>query len=263
MSPNQPRTFHYNACAHGFSAIFTRPFHHNISVIAPSALPITGGHGTSREENFKFEQFISIKAAYSHVSGSHQADDDTNNTLSTAVLEGLNMFDVLTADRIVSRLYSKHQPNAAEGNITWVGSKFENLRIAGCPVQIELNTKLFHNPEKPELDLDTYGKAKTDFDSGGEFSKICSDPLTGEPLTPKNFRGAFLCSIVKKIVVDHPGVTVHGHSIKVAGFGKVYLGELLIKNAEKNLTMLRFKLGSSTDGGGSGGGTRSNGTHYP
>jgi hypothetical protein len=262
--PPLPRTFHYNACAHGFSAIFTRPFHHNINVIAPSALPITGGHGASREENFRFEQFITIKAAYSHVSGGLQPEDNSNNSLATSVLEGLNMFDVLTADRIVSRLYSKHPQNADEGKITWIGSKFENLKIAGCPVHIELNTKLFHNPDNPDLDLDTFAKAKAALESGGEFSKICENPLrTNEPLTKQNFRGAILCSIVKKIDVDHPGVKVEGHSIKVAGFGKIYLGELLIKNAEKNLTMLRFELGSTISGGGSGGGSRSNGTHYP
>ncbi len=263
MSP-QPRTFHFNACAHGFSAIFTRPFHHNINTIAPAALPITGGHSASRQENFRFEQFISLKAAHSHVSGGHQDDDDSNNTLSTAVLEGLNMFDILTADRIVSRLYSKHLPNADEGKITWVGSTFDNLKIAGCPVHIELNTELFHNRKDPDLDLDTYAKAKAAFDTGSDFSKICVDPLQpGVPLTSKNLRGAILCSIVKKIEVNHPGVSVKGHSIKVAGFGTVYLGELLIKHAEKTLTMLRFELGSTTSGSGSGGGTRSNGTHYP
>jgi len=258
MSPKPARTFHYNACAHAFSGLFTRPFHHNINVVAPTALPITGGHGSSRQENFRFEQFISFGAGYSHVSGGHQEDDNSNNTLATAVLEHLNMFDVLTADRIVSRLYSKHPDDAPEGNITWVGSKFENLKIAGCPVHIELHTELFKK-------LLTYDAAKDAFEKGGEFKKICEDTQHdgGEPLTKKSFRGVFLCSIVKKIEVDHPGVEVQGHRIYVPGFGKVYLGELLIKQGEKTLTMLRYKLGSSTDGGGTGGSTRTNGQHYP
>ena len=257
MSPNPPRTFHYHACAHAFSGRFTRPFEHQIDVLAGSALPITGGHGHSRVENYQFRQLISIKAGYSHVSGSHQEDDDSHNTLSTAVLEGLNILDVLTADRIVSRVYSKHPANAKEGNITWHGSGFQNLRVGGCPVQIELNTEVFEK-------LLTYEAAEEAFAKGGEFRKIAEDPLQiKDKLKPSEVRGVFLCSIVKKIEVDCPGVKVSGHSLEVAGFGKVYLGELLIKRGEKTLTMLRFDLGSSIGGGGTGGGAGTNGSTWP
>src|ERR1700687_5636385 len=103
MSPKSPRTFHYHACAHVFSANFDRPFHHQIDIQAPTALPVIGGHGHSRVEEVQFREFISFKKGYTHVSGGHQAEDDSNNTLATAVLEHLNMFDILTADRIVSR----------------------------------------------------------------------------------------------------------------------------------------------------------------
>jgi len=257
MSPKPPRTFHYHACAHAFSANFTRPFHHQIDIQAQSALPVVGGHGHARVDGFEFRDFISFKKGYSHVSGGHQADDDSNNTLATSALEGLNMFDVLTADRVVSRLYSKHPAGAKEGNITWIGSKFENLRVAGFPVHIELNIPLFH-------ELMTYEAAEKAFAKGGEFRKIAEDPLkTGAALKPADVNGVFLCSIVKEIKVESPGVKVDGHSLYVPGFGKVFLGELIIKPGEKALTMLRFELGSTTSGGGTGGGTRSNGSHYP
>jgi hypothetical protein len=257
MPPKVPRTFHYHACAHAFSANFSRPFHHQIDIQAQSALPVVGGHGNSRVEGFEFRDFISFKKGYSHVSGGHQADDDSNNTLATAVLEHLNMFDVLSVDRVVSRLYSKHVPDQREGNITWIGSKFENFRIAGCPIEIELNVPLFQ-------DLLTYEAAEKAFAKGGEFRKIAEDPLrTGEVLKPSNVNGVFLCSIVKKIKTDCPGVKVEGHSIFVPGFGKVFLGELLIKHGEKTLTMLRFELGSTTRGSGTGSGAKTNGQPYP
>src|SRR5215510_8676090 len=211
MSPQPTRTFHYHACAHAFGAQFTRPFHHQIDIQAQSALPVVGGHGHSRVECFEFRDFISFKKGYSHVSGGHQADDDSNNTLATAVLEGLNMFDVLTADRVVSRLYSKHPADSEEGNITWIGSKFENLRVAGYTVHIELNVPLFH-------DLLTYEDAEKAFTKGGEFRRIAEDALgTGDVLKPSNMNGVFLCSIVKEIKVDCPGVKVKGHSLYVPG----------------------------------------------
>ncbi|HYK38791.1 MAG TPA: hypothetical protein VEU98_02135 [Candidatus Eremiobacteraceae bacterium] len=257
MSQKIARTFHYHANAHAFSAQFTRPFHHQIDIQAQSALPVTGGHGHGRSENFEFRDFISFKKGYSHVSGGHQADYDSNNTLATSVLEHLNMFDVLTVDRVVSRLYSKHLPDKKEGNITWIGSKFDNLRVAGCPIEVELNHSLFQ-------DLLTYEAAEKAFAKGGEFRKIAEDPLnTGEVLKPSNVGGVFLCSIVKKIKTDCPGVKVEGHSIYVPGFGKVYLGELLIKHGEKTLTMLRFELGSTSTGSGTAAGSKSNGQPVP
>ena len=257
MSQKIARTFHYHACAHAFSAQFTRPFHHQIDVQAQSALPVVGGHGHARTENFEFRDFISFKKGYSHVSGGHQADDDSNNTLATSVLEHLNMFDVLTVDKVVSRLYSKHHAGAKEGDITWIGSKFENLRIAGCPVEIVLNVPLFEN-------LLTFEAAEQAFSKSGEFRKIAEDPLnSGAALKPSNVNGVFLCSIVKEIKVDCPGIKAEGHSMYVRGFGRVFLGELLIKRGEKTLTMLRFELGSTTSGSGSGGGSKTNGQHYP
>ena len=250
MSPKPPRTFHYHACAHAFSGNFHRPFHHQIDIQAPTALPVVGGHGHSRVECFQFREFISFKAGYSHVSGGHQAEDDSNNTLATAVLEGLNMFDVLTVDRVVSRLYSKHPADAREGNITWIGSKFENLRVAGCPIEVILNVDLFEP-------LPTFKAAKEAFEKGGDFRKIAEDPLySGQPLKPSDVDGVFLCSIVKEIKSSCPGVKVSGNCIYVPGFGKVYLGELLIKHGEKTLTMLRFELGSTTGGSGTGAGTK-------
>jgi hypothetical protein len=257
MPPKTPSTFHYHACAHAFSALFTRPFHHQIDIQAQSALPVIGGHGHARTENFEFRDFISFKKGYSHVSGGHQVEDDSNNTLATSVLEQLNMFDVLTVDRVVSRLYSKHPAGAKEGNITWIGSKFENLRIAGCPVEIVLNVPLFES-------LLTYEAAEKAFAKGGDFRRIAEDPLrTGTALKSSNVDGVFLCSIVKDIKVDCPGVKVDGHSLYVPGFGTVYLGELLIKHSEKTLTMLRFDLGSTTGGSGTGGGSKTNGRPYP
>src|SRR5215813_2620194 len=171
MSPKSARTFHYHACAHAFSAHFNRPFHHQIDIQAQSALPVIGGHGHSRVEGFEFRDFISFKKGYSHVSGSHQPDDDSNNTLATAVLEHLNMFDVVTVDRIVSRLYSKHPKGAREGNITWIGSKFDNFCIAGYPVKIELNTDLLE-------DIQTFESAHKSFqDKKSKFRAAAQNPF--------------------------------------------------------------------------------------
>src|SRR5260370_37460913 len=127
-------TFHYHASAHAFSGRFTRPFDHLIDVQAASSLPVIGGHGNSRVENFQFREFVSFKKGYTHVSGGHQAEDDSNNTLVTATGEGLNILDILTADRGSVGLYSRHPAGQRGRPLSVVGSQFQNLRIAGYAV---------------------------------------------------------------------------------------------------------------------------------
>jgi len=249
------RIFQYHACAHAFHAHFTRPFQETIDVQAASALPSTGGHGNARVENFQFRQFFSFKKGYTHVSGAHQPDDRSDNTLVTATLEAVNLLDVVTADRVVSRLYCKHGENDKEGSFTIVGSKIENLRIAGYEVKVELNLELLER-------FPTFEKALKDFEKKGDFYKIASDPFkTGE--TIKNPDGVLFCSCVKEINTNCPGVTQKGHSFHVKGFGTVFLGEVTIRPGERTVTMLRFELGSSIGGGGSGGGGTGNGHHVP
>lgn len=261
MSPQPFSTFHYHACAHAFSARFTRPFDQLIDVQAASALPIIGGHGNSRVENFQFREFVSFKKGYTHVSGAHQEDDKSHNTLVTSTIEGLNLLDIVTADRIVARLYSKHhaeeEGKGKEGFVSMVGSKFENLRIAGCQVHVDLNLKLFQN-------IQTFKQAQDEFAKGGEFYKIAEDPLnTGKPIPAPGPNGAFLCSCVKEMETDCPGVTRDGHCFSVPGFGKIFLGEVVIRHAERTLTMVRFEIGSAVSGDGTAVQAFSDGRGYP
>jgi hypothetical protein len=258
-SAEGPSHFHYRACAHAFAAQFTRPFHEQIDVIAASALPPTGGHGHASHEDFRFRQFISFKRAYTHVSGGFQVEDTSNNTLVTSVIEGLNLMDILTADRIVCRLYSKHPKGSAEGHITMHGSKFENLSICGEPVGIKLDFPLFE-------ELPTFEKAQAAFKTNDKFKRIVSDPLqTGKVLTEAKCNGAFLCSLVEGggIQTKASGVKVSGHSIYVPGFGKVFFAETFMSHGTRTLTMLRFQLGSTTKADGSGASATTNGRQWP
>jgi hypothetical protein len=258
MSPEPFRTFHYHASAHAFSGSFTRPFNETIDVQAASSLPIIGGHGNSRVEDFRFREFISFRKGYTHVSGApHTEDNGTHNTLVTSTIEGLNIMDIVTADRIVARLYSRHLPNEPEGFITMVGSKFENLRIAGCETKIELNVKLFEK-------VPTFKRAKEEFDKNEEFRKIAEHPFPDGPkLTRVEPNGVILCSCVKEMETECPGVERVGHCFRVPGFGKIFLGEVVFRFGQRTLTMVRLEIGSAVSGTGSAVQAFSNGHLFP
>jgi hypothetical protein len=265
MSANPYRTFHYHASAHAFSAKFTRPFEHQIDVLAGSVLPIVGGHGQARAENFQFREFLSFRKGYTHVSGADEKekvgdrDVESHNTLVIAAIEGLNILDIVTADRIVARLYSQHREGEKEGSFTIVGSRFENLRIADCEVKVKLDVDLFKK-------IPTYEAALNDFEKEGDFYKIAHDPFkTGKSIRKPVSNGAFLCSCVKEIKVetDCRCVEPAGHSFTVPGFGKIFLAEMLITHGQRTLTMIRFEIGSAVSGSGTVSQADGNGQPWP
>jgi hypothetical protein len=54
-----------------------------------------------------------------------------------------------------------------------------------------------------------------------------------------------------------------GNVIIVPQFGKLFFGEVIMKNGLRHVTMLRFQLGSPLGGGGTVGGGTGNGSTWP
>ena len=259
MSDSARKMFFYNANAHALSGHFHRPIEHLIDVQAATSLPTDGGFGKARVENFRLEELVSFKAAYSYVSGSEQKEKEKTfyTTLATATVEGLNILDVVTADRVVARLASSYEFYDEEPRISLLGSKFENLQVAGCPVRVELDHELF-------LKLDTFAGVRNEFASNAEFRKIAEDPFqSGEKQKHPEPHGGLLCSMVKDIHTTCPGIKRRGHGLVVPRFGTVYFAELLAQHSKRTLTMIRLELGSPVGGTGIVAQTSGNGHHIP
>jgi hypothetical protein len=264
------RTFHYHASAHAFSGELTRPVHHVIEVQAGISLPSTGGVGSSRAENFSVDEVVSFKRAYSHVAGSVKEENNKkiHTTHATATVEGLNILDVVTADRVVARLSSSFEepppakPGPFEGKVLLVGSKFENLRIAGYQVEVELDHELL------SLTDGTFAAVRTRFKANeNKLRDIAIDTLKARGVNRElpnelALHGPLLCSVVKQVhfkdptcgkrddKFTHPGVELIGrHALRVVEFGDVFFSEVLCQHARKTLTMLRVELGSPNGGG--------------
>jgi hypothetical protein len=231
MAAFEHPSFHYHAEGHAFSGHFTRPLTQQIEALAGVSLPLSGGHGRSHAEEFSIGQMVSVKKAYSHVSGS-QGNDKKYNSHTTVVLEGVNILDVVTADRIVARLTSEHDPDPKqrEGHIIALGTKFENLRISGCPVEVEFDHELF-------LKNKTFAALSKNLAALKKSGRMAEES-----------NGVILCSLVKTLKADCPGVTVEGHVITVEHFGKIYVGEVLAEPGFKRISMLRLQLGSPHEG---------------
>jgi hypothetical protein len=251
------KTYHYSAQGHGLSGHFVRPIERLIEVQAASSLPTIGGHGNSRVSNFRFQEFVSFSSGYSHVSGSQNHKDGAHTTLVTATIEGLNILDVVTADRIVARLSSQHPSPGDEPNVVFVGSKFENLQIGGCPVKVEFNQDFVNR-------LDTFKAIRTELETNSQFRKIADDNFqVGERQKIPDENGVLHCSLVKNIETDCPGVTRRGHCLIVPQFGKIFLAEVLAYKGTRTLTMVRLELGSPVSGSATVAEANVNGRPWP
>jgi hypothetical protein len=234
-----------------------RPFEATVDVQAGMSLPTIGGYGSARVENFRLKELMSFASAHTQVSGSFDPHKESHETLVSTTIEGLNVLDMVTADRVVAHMASHHPLKEGEPHIVVVGSHFVNLRIAGCLVKIEFDHELF-------LRTDTFQKLREEINSNAEFRKKARDPYdTGEDLRMPGECGTVLCTLVKDMEVSCPGVKRKGHVFTIPEFGKVFVAELVAENSHRILTMLRFELGSPGGGSGTAGQAQSNGKTIP
>jgi hypothetical protein len=242
LSAIPAKTHFFHAQAVGAGGRITRPFQELIEVQAATALPIGGGRGTSRVENFNFKNILSFKLASAHVTGSASEDGKSFATLAQVVIEDLNILDVITAKKIVSRITSHHGIDDKEPSITPLGSRFEGLRIAGCRLEVDLNTDF------PET-LATYKGFREANTSLQESKGIIVTTLV------KDIQKRKACPEVK--------IVPSGNVIELAHFGRIYLAQFLLTSYSRRLIMLRVDLGCPVGGSADVGCVIGNGSTYP
>jgi len=202
--------FLYHALATGVSGHITLPFQQLIEVQAPSALPFTGGHSASRVERFGCGNIVSFSSASTATTGSESRG--SFHTLATATVEGLNILNVVTADRVVARLASKYSKDTGDQSATIAGSHFVNLRIAGYPVEVEIDPDRLKSSRRSE---------KTQF-------------------------GTFATAID---VEDCSGLELlEDGAIHLPEFGRIYLAETVVTACYQSITMFRVVLGCAVEG---------------
>jgi hypothetical protein len=249
--------FLYHAEAVAATGHVTLPFRETMEIQGATALPINGGHGSVVVENFRHRNIFSFRRAESRVVGSLSDNDRAHGTLSSVTVEGLNILDVVTCDRLVARLTTKHPEDRSEASFIPLGSRFENLRIAGHPFDVDMATDLFtelstwhkfhHAHKDKKLKAEIHKLAMLPNENGG-FSK------SGE---------IFGCTLARNLDRLPPGLTRRGHGIYVPHFGTVYLGEFFISPNSRRLLMLHVDLGCSIEGCYGSGGAGGNGSFWP
>ena len=273
------RTHYYNADATIISGTLQLPLVQDCRSQARTSLPESGGYLSQHANSYQLESVVSYRSAYTQVAGNRSTKPGQGwTTLTTSVVEGLNVMDVVTADRVVGQFFTNHPLEGYVPSVNFLGTRFENLRIAGHPVGLDLNLNFLgakpakdasyaHDPGVAERVANQYKHLLSHNDLPADlrerYNRLSS-----------NLRGAETveCSLVNQVAGSYPGRSF-GHIIDIPDFGKVVLCKLKVTTepveggaatATKttiNLTMIGLELGCVADGnldisgGGSNGGT--------
>jgi hypothetical protein len=233
------KRFLYHGHATGLSGRVTLPFDELIEVQSASALPETGGYCRSRVDQFDYKQIISFRAAATQTTGSYNPKEKAYNTLVTSSVQGLNILGQVTADLVVAHLTSKHPESGGQPSIIPLGSHFENLRVAGCPVDVHLDSETF-------TELATYDRICARLGEDKEWRRTIMEGQ--DELTIPPSQNVLLCSLARELRPHCREIKPKGNVIHVPHFGTIYLAEYLIQPYARSLTMVRVELGCPVAG---------------
>jgi hypothetical protein len=276
ITGNRIHYYHADACAYGGS--FESPVNEIIAPQAPMSLPTSGGYGSAAAENFQLQGLLSYASASTQVSGKQEAEGWV--TLVTATVEGLNVLDVVTVDRLCTQISTVHPLDGDYPTVSFVGTSIENLKIAGCPIEVTLNLDICDQgsgsgfPAGPCVSDEGFlSRVATQYQNIINPKKLpawatsqsipswISERYSWDEDNAEEC-GSVLCSVVSATSGKFPG-TPCGNVFDVPSIGRVFLGELLVDCKSYQLTMIRFEHEGRARGHHGGGTGKANGHTIP
>jgi len=275
------RKHYYDAKAQVLAGHLQLPLQQEIKPQAFVSLPEEGGYLSQRACDYRLEGIISFRSAYTQVAGNLETKPGHGwSTLTTSVVEDLNVLDVVTADRVVAQISTEHPLVGYVPSVTFLGTRFENLKIAGHPVRLDLDANILgQNPPKDASYSSDPGFAQR---VAGQYKRIQDqqnlppdilERYNRLPSSSENLE-SLECSLVNHAEGSFPGKSF-GHVIDVPRFGRIYLATLRLEqfdfipgtNIPKStlitLNMIELKMGCLAGGTVTIGTDITNGTTKP
>ena len=272
------RVFYYHASASPIGGHLTHPVEAVLNQHASVSLPQAGGTAAARLDKFNLNNLIQCDAAYSNTTGSIQKSTGNWTTLVTSVVEGVNILNVVTADRIVSTIALEHHRDGYYPKVSFLGSQFENLRIGDRPITVAVQHQSLLHTARPEVSKWASQEQIDRLTANPDWQGFPDRPWPVNPLftnwaqtqsdtilktnapqeikdrfawvpdaAKREQRGYVLCSLIDQVEGAAPG-TSYGHVINVPDLGYLFLGEVLVDQLTFKLTMMRVEFGCAAEG---------------
>jgi hypothetical protein len=272
QSFNTKRFYSFRADANALGGFLIEPLEKIIPTLAPVSLPAVGGVATARSDAFNLDEIVSCARAHTRVSGTEHADGSIS-ILVAAVVEDLNILEVVRAERIVAQVSISIPHRGGPLKFSLAGTAFEGLRLAGrdctptfnCAWDEPQGDKSIHDSSLTWQDIEQPARAQADnlvnwFKGRGEDAYQWAMARHGWMMTTARKQGSVLCSLVDGFEGEELGEGC-GHIVEIPGFGRIVLGELVVSSNSIQLVAIRAELGCPVNGrigvnavGGGGGG---------
>jgi len=259
MRSGATKAHYFHAEANSLGGFIDSPVQKMMPPQASSTLPAVGGHVSHQAQAFNFEGIVSCRSTQTRVSGRYVEEDDSHSSVAISVVEGLNIGEIITADRVVAQVSIQHPASGGAPIVSLTGSRFEGLRIGGCDAALSLNTSLleggdgaaaaqepitwpiFHKTGKQQAaKLVNSAQGKDGFQwIVDRYNWLASESKAS---------GRALCSVVDGVSQATPGRSF-GHVLYIPNFGRVILGEIVAYPASVRICMIRAELGSPAAAG--------------
>jgi hypothetical protein len=215
-----------------------------------SSLPVVGGYAQSDVKRTNLEDVFEFESAWTETSGDFSEKEKAYKTVATAHVKGLNVTNRLTADLIEATVTSTQPVHGGHPSIVPTAIRIENLQLDGYPVKMHIDSKLFTDHATKESLAKAYEMDEFHATHGHRFhvSSTATPAASSSKRKLPEVAGYVSCSIVDKVSTENPKAVVADHAITLDGFGTIYLGEFLITDISRRLTVLRLRLGSPVAG---------------
>ncbi len=284
---NNEKRFIFRGNAVALAGHIRRPRDLIIHAQASSCLPATGGYAEGRSGPQSLHDIISFESAVTTASGdyihkaraarythgNHGENELPTRTSVTVEVRGLRIVNsgpkssrTLTCSLVSAELHSVWRRRGEQPSITGT-VHLDGLELDGFRLNVGFHDKLFSRyPTKAKL-CDAYENDDAFHGKHGArfFHPPGTAPRRGKRKMPEacGFIHTNLVSAIRWAGEPHPDVTIDGHRIVFPDFGSIYVGELLIGECERRLSMLRLHFGSPDGGDATVVSTDTDGTPWP
>ena len=240
---------------------------HVVPTLGASVLAPTGGHSRSRVLHYAYtvdqprkRTLLSVRKIKTAVSGR-----DLGNRFETEVeadIEAVQFVEKLHIGTIRLHFLAARpaEPENAAPVITTTGSRIEGVQLGNVKAVIVLDEEPLLSCGNAEQLGAFYSKQTDDYRkaNGSRFKLDTAPQGAGGSCRSHTF------SLVREIHLSGPerdkhSITVDGYPIHWKGFGKIILGEVIVKGNDRRVTMVRLAMGSDAGGPGTAGSGQSNG----
>jgi len=270
MSVEPEQRYLYSGHAVGASAQFHRlddveHLNHRIPALGASVLPVTGGLATAHAADYSYvvdqprhRTLLSVRRVDSSAEGREYAD--RFETEVGAEVESIHVVEKLHVDYIKFHMLSTLKKGQAEPTVSTRGNEIEGMRLGRVKVKLVLDEEPL-GASGSKAQLAAFYKSKKPAYRLAHSGRFRTPPDTDELACP---HGIYTYSLVREIKLEGPeeeqhSMKVEGYSIRWEGFGRIVLGEVVLRGNSRQVTLVRLAMGSSAGGPGSMGCGQTNG----